>query len=142
MRVTSTILQTATRLIGPLALLYACYMALKGHNEPGGGFIGGLIAAVGLIVVRIAHGPQALVRLIPVHPRWIVSSGLGLALITAVFPLLTGNGLLRSTVGTIHFPGGNEIHYASAMLFDAGVLLVVVGVSVGMIMRLSEELES
>lgn len=141
MRVTSTILQTAMRLILPLALLFACYAALKGHNEPGGGFIGGLIAAVALCMFRMSHGPDALLRLVPVHPRWLVFAGLALALGTAVAPLLFGLPLLRSAVGEVHLPGDQVIPYASAMIFDLGVLLVVVGVAVGMIMRLSEELE-
>lgn len=140
-RVTSTILRTAMRLLFPLALLFAFYLALKGHNEPGGGFIAGLIAAVALCMYRMSDGPEALYNMLPMHPRWLVFWGLTLALLTGFTPLLMGLPMLRS--GDAYLPLGKEqIHVVSAMLFDAGVLLVVVGVSVGMITRLSEELEA
>ena len=137
---TSLILQTSMRLIMPLSLLFAAYMALKGHNEPGGGFVGGLIAAIALILYRMSDGPNAFKTLIPIHPRIFVFVGLSLALVTAVLPLLFGLPLLTSYVSEIHI-FGEPIHLVSAIFFDTGVLLVVVGVSIGMITRLSEELE-
>jgi multicomponent Na+:H+ antiporter subunit B len=134
MIVTSTILKTSMRLLMPLALLFAIYTAIKGHDEPGGGFIGGLIAATAICLYRMAYGPEAVYRLLPIHPRWLIVTGLSLALITAIMPLLFGHPFLRSVV----LP---EMHLASAMGFDTGVMLVVVGVAAGMIIRLNEELE-
>lgn len=142
MPMTSRILQTAMHLILPLSLLVAVFAALKGHNEPGGGFIAGLIASVAFCTYRMANGSDAFMSLLPVHPRNLLFWGLTLALFTAVMPLFFGLPLLTSRVGAFHLPGGQEIHYASAMLFDLGVLLVVIGVSTGMITRLSEELEA
>lgn len=140
--VTSSVLKTSVRLIMPLALLFACYMSLKGHNEPGGGFIAGLVASVAFCIYRMANGPQSLLNMLPVHPRMLIFVGLGMALSTFLVPLLCGLPFATSRVGLIHLPLVQEpFHYASAMIFDTGVLLVVVGVSVGMIMRLSEELE-
>lgn len=137
----SLILRTATRLIVPLTLLFAAFMALKGHNAPGGGFIGGLIAAVALALQRMANGPEALRNMVPEHPRSLIFFGLALALLTAVIPLVGGLPLLTSAIVDVHLPTGEAIHVASAMFFDLGVLFVVVGVSIGMIIRLSEELE-
>lgn len=137
----SLILRTAMRLIVPLSLLFATYMALKGHNHPGGGFIGGLIAAVALVLHRMAQGPEGLRQLVPIHPRDLIVVGLALAVCTTLVPLLFGYPALRSVVDW-HVPGLAEpLHFPSALFFDLGVLLVVVGVSVGMIVRLSEELE-
>lgn len=141
MRVTSPILMTAMRLILPLSLLYAAYVALKGHNAPGGGFIAGLIAAVALCTYRMSNGPSALLRTLPWHPRVLVFLGLTISLVIALIPLLLGEPFFKSLVTTIHLPFGQEIHFASAAVFDVGVLLVVIGVAVGMIQRLSEELE-
>jgi len=141
MRVTSPILRTAMRLILPLSLLFAAYSLLKGHNAPGGGFIAGLIAAVALCTYRMSNGPEALLRALPCHPRVILFVGLGIALATAFAPILVGEPFFRSLVTYIHLPFGEKIHFASAAVFDIGVFLVVVGVSVGMIQRLSEELE-
>jgi len=137
----SLILRTAMRLIVPLSLLFAAYMALKGHNHPGGGFIGGLIAAVAIALYRMSFGAQAFRQLVPVHPRDLIVAGLSLAMIATLTPMLFGKPALTSKVTTVEGPFGGEMHLASALVFDAGVLLVVVGVSIGMIVRLSEELE-
>lgn len=136
----STILRTGNRLILPLTFLFAAYMWLKGHNEPGGGFIAGMIFSVGILLYRMSNGPEAFCRLVPVHPRWLVFYGLGLALFTAIVPMLLGYPFLTSHTRNLPLGFGQEIHFTSALFFDTGVMLVVVGVSVGMIQRLSEEL--
>lgn len=136
----STILRTGNRLILPLTFLFAAYMWLKGHNEPGGGFIAGMIFSVGILLYRMSNGPEAFRRLVPVHPRWLVFYGLGLALLTAIVPMLLGYPFLTSHTRNLPLGFGQEIHFTSALLFDTGVMLVVVGVAVGMIQRLSEEL--
>jgi len=140
MRMSSLILRTAVRFILPLTFLYALYAALKGHNGPGGGFIAGLIASVGFCTYRMSYGDRAFHRLLPLHPRWLVFVGLGLAGAVATLPLVFGQPLLRSASTTLYL-GGSEVHLVSAMAFDLGVLLVVVGVAVGMISRLGEELD-
>ena len=139
---TSLLMKTAVSLLFPLTLLFAVYTALKGHNEPGGGFIGGLMASVAFIMYRMAHGRSALLRLLPFHPRVMVFVGLAIAFATALFPLLIGRPLLTSKVwDALPIGFGQTIHFASAVFFDTGVLLVVVGVTVGMIQRLNEELD-
>ena len=140
MRMSSVILRTAVRFILPLTFLYAAYAALKGHNGPGGGFIAGLIASVGLCTYRMSYGDRAFHRLLPIHPRWLMFVGLGLAAGVAALPLLFGQPLLRSASTTLHL-GGADVHLVSTTAFDLGVLLVVVGVAVGMISRLGEELD-
>lgn len=140
--ISSILLRTAVKLIFPLVLIFAAYTALKGHNEPGGGFIGGLMAAVAFLLFRMANGRGALIRIMPFHPRVLVSLGLGLALATAFVPLLFDKPLLTSMViDALPIGFGQSIHFASAVFFDTGVLMVVVGVSVGMIQRLSEEID-
>ena len=140
MRMSSVILRTAVRFILPLTFLYAAYAALKGHNGPGGGFIAGLIASVGLCTYRMSYGDRAFHRLLPIHPRWLMFVGLGLAAGVAALPMLFGQPLLRSASTTLHL-GGADVHLVSTTAFDLGVLLVVVGVAVGMISRLGEELD-
>ena len=140
---TSPLFKTAARLIVPLTLMFAAYIALRGHNDPGGGFIGGLMVSVALIVYGLAHGRDAMLRLMPFHPRVLVTLGLAIAYTTALVPLLFGSALLTSLVIDEFYIGFDQtIHFASAVFFDIGVLLVVVGVTVGMIQRLSEEVEA
>ncbi|MEM1445749.1 MAG: MnhB domain-containing protein [Planctomycetota bacterium] len=133
----SLLFRTATRLILPLALLFAAYMSFKGHNEPGGGFIGGLIAAVALMLYSMAHGREALIDLLPVHPRVMVSVGFLIALLTAIVPLIFGYPMLRSFD---HYILDGQVHLVTPAVFDIGVMLVVIGVSTGMIQRLGDEL--
>lgn len=142
MTISSPVLRNSMRLILPLTLLYAMYATLKGHNEPGGGFIGGMIFATAICTYRMSHGFTAQLRLMPIHPRYLIFLGLSMALGTSTIPLLFGQPFLRSAVGEFHVPFVHTpFHYASAMAFDLGVMLVVVGVGVGMITQLSEELE-
>jgi len=138
---TSLILRTANGIIFPLTLLFALYMALKGHNYPGGGFIGGLIAAVALVLYRMSHGHDAMLRLMPIHPRVVVAAGLGLASLTGIVPLFFGEPMLRTVAPYVNFGFGQDVHLPSALVFDVGVFLVVIGVSVGMIVRLGEEVD-
>jgi len=137
----SLILRTANGIIFPLTLLFALYMTLKGHNAPGGGFIGGLVAAVALVLFRMSHGRDAMYRLMPIHPRVVIAVGLALATLTAIVPLFFGLPLLTSRAPYVDFGVGDPVHLPTALWFDLGVLLVVVGVSVGMIVRLGEEVE-
>lgn len=138
----SMILRTANAIIFPLTLVFAIYMALKGHNVPGGGFIGGLIGAVALVLYRMSHGRDAMARLMPIHPRVLVAVGLALATATGLFPMIVyGEPMLRSYAPYINLGIGDPVHLPSALFFDLGVLLVVIGVSVGMIVRLGEEVD-
>ncbi len=136
----SVILRTAVRLILPLTFLFAVYAALKGHNGPGGGFIAGLVASVGLCTYRMSYGDRAFHRLVPLHPRWLVFVGLGLAVGVAALPLAAGEPVLRSAATSVHL-GNADLHLVSSTAFDLGVLMVVVGVAIGMISRLDEEAE-
>ncbi|MEM9346981.1 MAG: MnhB domain-containing protein [Planctomycetota bacterium] len=137
----SSILRTANGIIFPLTLLFALYMALKGHNFPGGGFIGGLVTAVALVLYRMSHGIDAMMRLMPIHPRVVVAVGLAIAGFTGIVPLFFGEPMLRTVAPYVNFGFGEDVHLPSALAFDVGVLLVVVGVAVGMIVRLGEEVE-
>jgi len=144
---TSSLFATSMRLILPLGLIFAGYMFFRGHNAPGGGFIAGLVASVAIAVFRMAKGRGALKSLLPIKPAALASLGLGLALATGAAPLLvglaTGQPLSFMHSGQAHIPlaGGEEFHLVSVMFFDLGVFFVVVAVSVGMLNRLTEELE-
>lgn len=144
---TTAILRTASRFIVPLALVFAVFILFKGHQTPGGGFVGGLVASVGLIVLRMSEGGKALNRVLPCRERLLIALGLTLALGTGFIALLTGVPFLTSNHGLIDpLPGGVEgidtFEWATVMVFDLGVFLVVAGTVVGMINALSEELES
>ncbi len=147
------IMATLTRILLPLALLVAAFILLRGHNQPGGGFIAGLVTAVALTVQYLANGaawtnarmraqlpppnplPQAgegaNVMPTPIydsHP--LIIWGLGIATFTGMASWAFGHPFLTSTFGYFDWPIVGKFELASAMAFDLGVFLVVVGATV------------
>lgn len=118
----SPIFKASSRAILPLALLFSVYVLLRGHNEPGGGFIGGLIAAAGLAVYALPRGRAALVALIRVWPKALIGTGLALGLLSGLPGLLSNAPYLTHQWA---FPGGLAV--GTALVFDVGVYLTVVG---------------
>ncbi len=119
---TSLILRTSGRVILPLALLFSVYVLLRGHNAPGGGFIGGLIAAAGLAVYALPRGRSALVALMRVWPKALIGAGLALGLLSGLPALFLDSPYLTHQWT---FPGGLAV--GTALVFDVGVYLTVVG---------------
>lgn len=136
----SLILQTISRFLVGLMLLFSIFLLLRGHNEPGGGFIGGLVAAAGIIVYGIADGPAAVRKILRVDPRVIAMTGLLAAIIAGLVPVLSGDPFLTGLwtfIGAT--PGDKGLAIGTPLLFDIGVYLVVIGGVLGMVIALEEE---
>ncbi|MEJ2290225.1 MAG: MnhB domain-containing protein [Deinococcales bacterium] len=108
---------------------------LRGHNAPGGGFIAGLIVAAAALLARMARR-RGLLR---IRSDVLMPLGLLVALATGVAPMLAGRPFLTSAHGTLRLHGIGVFEWSSAMLFDLGVFLVVVGATVTIIDLLAEE---
>ena len=136
----SLILNAATRVLVALMLLFSVYMLLRGHNEPGGGFIGGLIAAIGFALYAIAHGSAAARRVLRIEPNTIAMTGLGIALLAGLVSALAGDDLFT---GQWWFVGGGEgekgLPISTVLVFDIGVYLVVIGAVLALVLALEEE---
>ena len=128
-----------SRLLLPLALLVAIFVLLRGHNLPGGGFIAGLITAVALITQYLANGIAWTRSRIstPLHP--MIGVGLLIATATGLASWAFGYPFLTSTFTHVHWPLVGEFELASAMLFDLGVYLVVVGVTLVILLQLGRQ---
>lgn len=111
----------------PLAVTVAAYIFLRGHNMPGGGFIAGLIAAVALILQYLASGIDYAQTRIGGNYVRIIGVGLFIALATGLGSWLFGYPFLTSTFAYVYPPLIDKFEVASAMIFDLGVFLVVVG---------------
>jgi multisubunit Na+/H+ antiporter MnhB subunit len=135
----TVILRTAAKFLVPLSLLFAMFIYFKGHQSPGGGFVGGLVASVALVVEMMCNGRQSLVRLLPVRERTLIALGLTLALGTGFGALLFQLPFFSSNFG--YWSMLNNFEWTTVMIFDFGVMLVVTGVVVGMINALAGELE-
>ncbi|MGA9444112.1 MAG: monovalent cation/H+ antiporter subunit A [Methyloceanibacter sp.] len=118
----------ATRVLFPLVLVVAAFVFLRGHNEPGGGFIAGLIVAIALIMQYIASGYNWAADRMRVDSHVLIGTGVLIAGLTGVVSLIFGWPFLTSTYTYVHLPIVGEFELASAMAFDLGVFLSVVGV--------------
>lgn len=120
-----------------LMVLFSIFVLLRGHNEPGGGFIGGLIAASALAIYGIACGVAPVRRAIYFHPMAIAAFGLfmsGMAGVLSVFasvPYMSGLWIYPHLFGV-------EIPLSSVLVFDVGVYLVVVGAISSIALALEE----
>jgi multicomponent K+:H+ antiporter subunit A len=117
----------ATRVMMPIAVMVGVFIFLRGHNSPGGGFIAGLIMAIALIMQYMASGFDwaAARQRYPYHA--IISAGIFAALLTGLGSLFAGRPFLTSNYGYFTLPGIEKFELATAMAFDVGVFLCVVG---------------
>jgi multicomponent K+:H+ antiporter subunit A len=131
-----TIMASLTRLLLPLALLVSVYILLRGHNLPGGGFIAGLVTAVALIMQYLANGVEWTHERLPSNMHPLIGAGLAIAVLTGLASFVYGYPFLTSTFGHMDWPLVGEFELASAMAFDLGVYMVVVGATLQILIHL------
>ncbi len=134
---TSPILETGTRAVFHTILLFSIYMLFAGHNAPGGGFIGGLIAASALMLRALSEGADDVRRLIPVEAEAVMGVGALFATLTGVAGFAIDGAFLGSGMLDLHPPLLGDIHIASVLFFDIGVYLIVVGLGMALIRTLA-----
>jgi multicomponent Na+:H+ antiporter subunit B len=135
---TSLILRTATRLLIVLMVLFSIFLMLRGHNEPGGGFIGGLVGAGAFALYAISYGVADARYAIRIDPRSMIGYGLGFALLAGFLAMFPGDAFLTGQ-WLFFYVGETEVELGTALLFDIGVYLVVVGATLTIIFSLEEE---
>jgi multicomponent K+:H+ antiporter subunit A len=117
----------ATRVMMPISLMVGAYIFLRGHNEPGGGFIAGLIVAIAFLMQYMASGFAWAEARQRVTYHATIGVGVLVATVTGAGAWLAGRPFLTSDYGYLHFPPIEEFEWATAMAFDVGVFLTVVG---------------
>lgn len=135
----SLILQAATRLLLPLMLLFSFFILIRGHSEPGGGFIAGLIASAAVALYAIAHNVERAREAMRFDTRIYVAIGLLLAFISGAFPLFLGRPFMTMLLYPYRLPVLGQV--GNAFTFDVGVFLVVLGVTLSIIFAMAEEEE-
>ena len=130
---TSPIFKTGARFLMPLLLLFALFLLWRGHNEPGGGFVGGLVASAAFSLYLIAYGADRARRALIVKPGTLLGVGLLTALISGIPASVLGQPFLKAQ-GT-----AGPIQVGTPILFDIGVFLVVTGVMLMMVFSLAED---
>lgn len=131
----SSILQTASRYLLPILLLFSVFLLIRGHYYPGGGFVGGLVASIAFVLHSFAHGTDNTMKILGYKPLTLIPLGLGIASLVMFLPVLFGlpvmTGLwLDEPIPVIGLLG-------TSLFFDLGVYLVVVGVILTILFTIS-----
>jgi multicomponent Na+:H+ antiporter subunit B len=135
--VRSLILSTATRYLLPLLLLFSIFLLLRGHNEPGGGFVGGLVAAAAFALYAIAYDVPQARRALGLDPRTLMAVGLLAAAGSGGLSLVAGKPFMTGLWSAQEVPVLGKV--GTPLVFDTGVYLVVIGVVLMIIFTLAEE---
>jgi multicomponent Na+:H+ antiporter subunit B len=135
--VNSIVFQTTTRAITPVLLAFSLFMLLRGHNEPGGGFIGGLLAVTAFALYTLAFDARQARALLRVSPQFLTAIGLLLATASGCLAWLAGQPFMLGLWLPVEFPA--ELKIGTVLLFDVGVYLVVLGAALLVLLTLSEE---
>lgn len=123
----SLILDVSTRAVFHAAVVFAIWLLAAGHNRPGGGFVGGLTISAALVLAYVGGGSRGLRQVLPLRPVTFLGVGMLVVQAAAVVPLLLGGSVLESAVLTVHLPLFGEVKLVTPLVFDTGVLLIVIG---------------
>ena len=137
----SLILRAAARVLLPLLILFSIFLFLRGHNQPGGGFVAGLMAAAAWALYAIAYGTDIARHALLIDPRILIGSGLLAILASGTAGVLLGQPFLTGWWGYVNVPVLGKLELGTPVLFDLGVYLAVVGVTLTMIFALAEVAE-
>jgi len=139
-KINNLVLQTITKVIVFLILLYAVDLFFAGHYTPGGGFIGGLMASGAIVLLLIAYDLKLVKKIFPVNFIYVTATGLLISTLTGMIAVLKNKPYLSHFfTKNAHLPliGTTTLH--TAALFDLGVFLVVVGVTMTIIQTIGED---
>ncbi|MBG6236164.1 multicomponent Na+:H+ antiporter subunit B [Pedobacter sp. CAN_A7] len=131
----STILQTASNYLLPILFLFSVFLLLRGHYYPGGGFVGGLVASIAFVLHSFAYGTDNTLKILRYKPLTLIPIGLGLATLTMFLPVLFGYPVMTGLWFDEPIPVIGMI--GSALFFDIGVYLVVIGVVLTILFTIS-----
>jgi len=134
---TSSILQTAVRFLMPLLLLFAVFLLMRGHNQPGGGFVGGLVVAASFILYSIGFGVDASRRALLVRPSTLLGVGPLIALVSGLPAIVAGQPFMTALWTTVTIRS-TVLHVGTPLVFDIGVFLAVIGVVLTIVFTLAE----
>ncbi|XEC93152.1 Na(+)/H(+) antiporter subunit B [Paenibacillus tarimensis] len=139
MKINDVILQSAAKIVVFIIITFSAYLFFAGHNNPGGGFIGGLMTAAALVLLALAFDLETICTVIPINFRIITAAGLMLAILTGVGSFLFDAPFLSHTFDYKYLPLLGKTELATAVLFDLGVYLAVVGVTMTIILSIGED---
>lgn len=130
------ILRTATNYLLPLLLMFSIFVLLRGHYLSGGGFVGGLIASIAFVLHSFAHTTKTTLSLFSFTPKTLIPIGLSLAILSALLPVFFGKAFMTGL--WLDTPIAVIGSVGTALFFDTGVYLVVIGVTLTILFTIKE----
>jgi multicomponent Na+:H+ antiporter subunit B len=132
----SLIFKTASTYLLPLLLLFSIFILLRGHYLPGGGFVGGLMAAIAFLIHSFAFGLKETQSIIKINPGYLMPIGLVFAVGAAIAPFFIGDPILKGLWFEEPFKFIGMV--GSALFFDIGVYLVVIGATLTIMFSITD----
>ncbi|HRE46676.1 MAG TPA: MnhB domain-containing protein [Aggregatilineales bacterium] len=135
----SMFLRFMARVMTPVLLLFSFYFMLRGHNEPGGGFIGGLVAASAIVLLALAFGAKTTRERIQIDFLRTMFFGVGIAAIAGLLGLIFRGTFLTALWQKPEIPSLGKLELGTPALFDFGVYITVIGVTSAIVLAMAEE---
>lgn len=132
----SIILKVAARYLLPLLLLFSIFILLRGHYQPGGGFVGGLVASIAIVLHSLAFGIKEVRKIMRFHPGYLMPIGLLISIMSGILSIFWGDPFMTGMWSTGKYPVIGSL--GTALFFDIGVYLVVIGATLTIILTTSE----
>lgn len=139
MKTNNLLLQSVTRVVTFLIFAFSIYLFFAGHNNPGGGFIGGLMSAAALLLLYLAFDIQSIKKVLAFNYVNIIAVGLIISLATGMVSMFLGSPFLNQYDQYVSLPLFGEIHLTTAVPFDLGIYLVVVAIALVIILAIGED---
>lgn len=136
----SLILTTTTRLVAALLLMFSVYALLRGHNLPGGGFIGGLIGATAFILYTIATSVEEAQAALRIDPSNLAMAGLGVAALGGIGAAFAGQPFFTGQWLFLFRDGDSYVPLSTVLVFDIGVYMAVFGGILTLVFALEQEI--
>ncbi|MDO5722378.1 MAG: Na+/H+ antiporter subunit A [Actinomycetaceae bacterium] len=137
----SVMLEVGTRLLFPTMLVASFWVTLVGHNHPGGGFAGGLLAGIAVVMRYLAGGRFELGQTLSINPGRLLGLGLFTAAVGGALPLLRGQTVLQSVEIHLNLGWVGDLHFTSAMILDIGVYILVLGLVLDLVTALGAQID-
>jgi multicomponent Na+:H+ antiporter subunit B len=135
----SLILKTATKYLLPLLLLFSVFLLLEGHHKPGGGFVGGLMAAAAIALCGLAFDVRTARQIFVSDPPRLIGAGLLAIAVSGVSRLAYEEPFLSAVWFELPLPGDRKLDLGTPLLFDVGVYLAVIGVTLMILWTFAED---
>jgi len=133
------ILKTVTKVAVVIILTFAIHLFISGHNYPGGGFIGGLALVAAIVLLFLVYGIEKVEKNFPVDFKKVSGVGILISVFTGVGGMVGGHSFLNQSFGYVNLPIFGKTEMATAVLFDVGVALAVIGTALTIIKSIGDD---